>query len=78
MEDYTLKQAITHQGNCRITFCCQLTAISVIALLKAIVEAMSNNRELSRVFHHLISSDQKVIASALLYCIGPSRYFHSS
>ena len=44
-------------------------------LLEAVVEAMSNNRELSRVYHHIISSDLKVIASALLYCIRPSRYF---
>ena len=40
--------------------------IVVIALLKAIVEAMSNNRELSRVFHYIISSDLKAIASAIL------------
>ena len=29
---------------------------------KSIAEAMSNNRELSMVFYHLISSDLKVIA----------------
>ena len=63
---------------CCITFFHQLTAILVIALLKAIAEAISNNRELSRVFHQIISPDLKVIASALLYCIRPSRYFHSS
>ena len=46
-----------------------------MALLKAVAEAMSDNREYSRVFHHIISSDLKVIASALWYCIRPSRYF---
>ena len=60
---------------CCIIFFCQLTDIAVIALLEAVAEAMSNNKELSRVFHHTIASDLKVIASALLYCIGPSRYF---
>ena len=48
-----------------------LTDMVVIVLL----EAMSDNRELSRVFHHIISSDFKVIASAFLYCIRSSRYF---
>ena len=46
-------------------FFCQLTGIVVIVLLEAIVEALSNNKELSRVFHHIISSDLKVITSAL-------------
>ena len=32
--------------DCCIIFFCQLTTISVISLLKAIAEAMSNNREL--------------------------------
>ena len=58
-----------------IIFFCQLIDIAVIVLLKAIAEAMSDNNELSGVFHHIISSDIKVIASALLYCIRPSRYF---
>ena len=39
--------------------------LPIIALLKAITEAMSDNKELSRVFHHTISSDLKAIASAL-------------
>ena len=47
-------------------------------LVKAIVEAMSDNREILRVFHQIISSEFKVIASALFYCIRSSRYFHSS
>ena len=63
---------------CCITFFYWLTAISVTALLNAIVEAMSDIREVLWVSHHLISSDLKIIASALLYCIRPSRYFHSS
>ena len=63
---------------CCITFFCRLTTILVITLLNAIAEAMSNIREVLWVLHHLISSDLKVIASALLYCIRPSRYFHSS
>ena len=36
-------------------FFCRLTAISVTALLNATVEAVSDNRELSRVFHQTIS-----------------------
>ena len=32
---------------------------------------MSDNKELSRVFHHTVASDLKVFASALLYCIKP-------
>ena len=50
----------------------------VIALLNAMAEAMSNIRESLWVFHHIISSDPKVIASATWYCIRPSRYFYSS
>ena len=46
-----------------------------MALLKAVAEATSDNREFCWTFHHIISSDLKVIASALLYCIRPSRYF---
>ena len=68
----------TLKGYCCITFFHRLTTILVIALLKAIAEAMSNNRELSRVFHQIISANLKVITSVLLYCIRPSRYFHSS
>ena len=56
----------------------QLTAILVIALLNAIAEAVSDNRELTRVFHQIISSDFKVIAPATFYYIRSSRYFHSS
>ena len=44
-------------------FFCQLTAISVTALLNATAEAASDNRELTRVFHQTISSEFKVIAS---------------
>ena len=47
-------------------FFCQLIDIVVMAILKAIAEAMSNNREFSWTFQHIISSDLKVIASALL------------
>ena len=65
-------------GSCYIIFFCQLNAILVIALLNAIAEAVSDNRELTRVFHQIISSDFKVIASASFYCIRSSRYFHSS
>ena len=61
-----------------ITFFYRLTNIAVIVLLKAIAEAMSENRDFSWVFHHIISSDLKVIASALWYCIKPSKYFYSS
>ena len=52
--------------NVNIIFFCQLTTISVIALLNAIAEAVSDNRELTRVFHHIISSDFRVIATDLL------------
>ena len=55
-----------------------LTTISVIALLNAIAEAVSDNRKLTRVFHQIISSDFRVIALAFFYCIRSSRYFHSS
>ena len=64
-----------HFSYCCIIFFYQLIDVTVIVLLKAIVEPMSNNKELSRVFHHTAASDLKVIASALLYCIRPSRYF---
>ena len=63
--------------DCYIIFFYQLTAISVIALLNTIVEAVSDNRELTRVFHQIISSDFKVIAPASFYCIRSSRYFYS-
>ena len=46
---------------CCIIFFCPLTGVAVIVLLEAVEEAMTNNRELSRIFHHIISSDLKVI-----------------
>ena len=60
--------------NSCIIFFCRLANIAVIALLKAIAEAMSNNKELSRVFHHTIASDLKVIASDLLDISNPHEY----
>ena len=36
---------------CCIMSFCQLTAITVTALLNATVEVVSDNRELTRVFH---------------------------
>ena len=44
-------------------------AILAVMLVKAIAEAMSDNRDILRVFHQIISSEFKVIASALFYCI---------
>ena len=55
--------------NCCIIFFFQLTTILVVALVKTIAEAMSDNREILGVFHQIISSEFKVIASALFYCI---------
>ena len=43
--DWPALQNAFRQQYCCITFFCQLTVISVIALLNAIVEAMSNIRE---------------------------------
>ena len=55
-------------------FFCQLTAISVTALLNATAEAKSDKRELTRVFHQTISSHFKVIASDLLDISNPHEY----
>ena len=49
---------------CCIMFFCQLTVVSVTSLLNATAEAMSDNRELTRVFNQTISSNFKVIASS--------------
>ena len=51
----------SHLIFCYIIFFYWLTAISVVVLVKAIVEAMSENREILRVFYQIISSDLKVI-----------------
>ena len=59
---------------CCIIFFYQLTALLVIVLLKAIAEAVSDNRELTRIFHQIISSDFKVIASVLLDISTPHQY----
>ena len=40
---------------CCIMFVCQLTAILVMTLLNATAEAVSDNRELTWVFHQIIS-----------------------
>ena len=48
--------------------------MSVIALLNAIAEAVSDYRELTRLFHQIISSDFKVIASDLLDISTPHEY----
>ena len=45
--------------------------------MNAIAEAVSDNRELTKVFHQIVSSDFMAIASASFYCIRSSRYFHS-
>ena len=55
-------------------FFCQLTAISVTALLIATVEAVSDNRELTRVSHQLISPQFKVITSDLIDISNPHEY----
>ena len=41
-------------NHCCIMFFCRLTAISVRALLNATAEAVSDNRELTRVFHQTV------------------------
>ena len=46
--------------------------------MNAIEEAVSDNRELTKVFHQIVSSDFMAIALASFYCIISSRYFHSS
>ena len=57
-----------------ISFFCQLTAVSVIALVNSIAEAVSDNRELKRVFHQIISSNFRVIASDHLDISTPHEY----
>ena len=76
MAQPNLNRDLVNLGVMLIIFFCQLTNIVVIALLKAIAEAMSDNKELSRVFHHTIASDLKVIASALLDISNPHEYPH--
>ena len=77
-EEVIAIQSMLMTSECYIIFFYQLTAILVIALLTTIAEAVSDNRELTRVFHHTISSDLKVIVPASFYCIRTSRYFQSS
>ena len=76
-EDHSLNRALKEALLlCNILLL--INAILAIALLKAIVEAMSDNRDISRVFHHSIFIRFQGHASALFYCIRSSRYFHSS
>ena len=71
-----------HQCLPQVLGCCCLLVLYNILLpiiqfsgnSTTITEAMSDVRESLWVFHHIISSDLKVIPSALMYCIRP-RYF---
>ena len=71
-----VQESIVALMNCYIIFFYRLTAISVIALLNAIAEAVSDNRELTRVFHQISGSLHQPfsITSDLLDISTPHEY----
>ena len=67
---------IVEEGTGNLVLYYRLADTVVITLLKAIVEAMSNYRELSRVFHQISRSLHQLlcIASDLLDISNPHEY----